>query len=66
MPPEFAFDIFSPNTCGFRRITHVDCPLQQIVLRWIDEDDSSPSKVSGGGSAAIDARPIKIDEPSAE
>jgi hypothetical protein len=44
----------------------VDRPLQHIVIKWLGDDDIAPSKVSGGGSALIDARPVKVDEPSAE
>jgi hypothetical protein len=41
----------------------VDRPLQQIVIRWMDEGDSAPSTASGG-SALIEARPVEGEEPS--
>jgi hypothetical protein len=42
---------------------NVDRPLQQIVIRWMDEDERAPSTVSGA-SALIDARPVEGEEPS--
>jgi hypothetical protein len=41
----------------------IDRPLQHIVIKWMDEDDSAPSTVSRG-SALIDARPVEGEEPS--
>jgi hypothetical protein len=40
----------------------IDRPLQQIVLRWMDDDDRAP--VTPGGSALIDARPVEGEDPS--
>jgi hypothetical protein len=44
----------------------IDRPPHQIVIKWLDEDESAPSKVSGGGSALIEATPVKGDEPFRE
>jgi hypothetical protein len=41
----------------------IDRPLQQIVLKWMDDDDRDSSTVSGA-PALIDARPVEGEEPS--
>jgi hypothetical protein len=48
------------------RYAHLRCrfPLQQIVLKWMDDDESASSRVSGGKPALIDARPVEGEEPS--
>jgi hypothetical protein len=42
----------------------IEQPPCQIVLKWLDEDESASSRFSGGKSALIDARPVEGEDPS--
>jgi hypothetical protein len=39
----------------------IEQPPRQIVVKWLDEDESSPREVSEGSLALIDARPVEGD-----
>jgi hypothetical protein len=41
-------------------------PPRQIVIKWLDEDESAPRDVSEDSPALIDARPVEGDERSSE
>jgi hypothetical protein len=47
-------------------VTVDQLPPREIVIKWLDEDESDPRDVSEGSRALIDATPVEGDERSSE